>query len=213
MKKSKAELTAERILDTAVEVFAEKGYSATTTNEIAKRASVAEGTIFRYFPKKKDLLTKAIYRFLDVFGKQIVISPLEKIFEAKKEESIEVILKAIIMDRVKLFQRYSGHFKVLLMEMQYHEELLNIFKERIVSNAAQFGYGVIDALYERGEIRDVNGLVAFRTFVAGVVFMLFQRQFIPNVTSGLTIEEEIDALIDLYLNGIRNREKEEVLND
>jgi AcrR family transcriptional regulator len=43
----------QRILDAAVEAFAEQGYSGTATSEIARRAGVAEGTIFRYYPTKK----------------------------------------------------------------------------------------------------------------------------------------------------------------
>jgi AcrR family transcriptional regulator len=44
-----------RILDAAAEVFAEKGASA-STEEVASRAGVAIGTVFRHFPTKDDLL-------------------------------------------------------------------------------------------------------------------------------------------------------------
>lgn len=42
-----------KILEAAVEMFAEKGYAATSTSEIAKKAGVAEGTIFRHYKTKK----------------------------------------------------------------------------------------------------------------------------------------------------------------
>ena len=42
-----------RILEAAVDMFGEKGYASTSTSEIAKRAGVAEGTIFRYYRRKK----------------------------------------------------------------------------------------------------------------------------------------------------------------
>ena len=41
-----------RILE-AVDMFGEKGYASTSTSEIAKRAGVAEGTIFRYYKTKR----------------------------------------------------------------------------------------------------------------------------------------------------------------
>lgn len=207
MQKTKAEQTAAKILDAAVEIFAEKGYSATTTSEIAKKAEVAEGTVFRYFPKKKDLLTKVVYKFLETFGEQVVISPLEKIFETYKDQSAEVILKEIIKDRVKLFQKYHGHLRVLITEMQFHEDIYELFKSRIAINAVGFGERVINELYKRGEIRDVNAMVAFRTFIGSVVFMLFQRNFVPDISSGLTLDEEIDQLIDIFMNGIRKKDE------
>ncbi|MCL6617889.1 MAG: TetR/AcrR family transcriptional regulator, partial [Anoxybacillus ayderensis] len=45
-----------KILQAAIDMFAEKGYAATSTSEIAKRAGVAEGTIFHHYKTKKDLL-------------------------------------------------------------------------------------------------------------------------------------------------------------
>ncbi|MFK4038272.1 TetR/AcrR family transcriptional regulator [Nonomuraea wenchangensis] len=52
----------ERILAAAEEVFAERGASA-STEEVAARAGVAIGTVFRHFPTKDDLLA-AIFKAL-----------------------------------------------------------------------------------------------------------------------------------------------------
>lgn len=52
-------ITDEEILDTARQVFLEKGASA-TTSEIARRAGISEGTIFKRFPTKHDLFLAAI---------------------------------------------------------------------------------------------------------------------------------------------------------
>jgi TetR/AcrR family transcriptional regulator, cholesterol catabolism regulator len=45
-----------RIRAAALELFNEKGYEATTVEEIAERADVAKGTFFNYFPRKDTLL-------------------------------------------------------------------------------------------------------------------------------------------------------------
>src|ERR1019366_8957307 len=46
----------ERILDAAEELFAADGFDATPTARIARRAAVAKGLLFYYFPRKMDLL-------------------------------------------------------------------------------------------------------------------------------------------------------------
>jgi AcrR family transcriptional regulator len=46
----------ERILDAAEDLFAADGYEATPTARIARRAAVAKGLLFYYFPRKTDLL-------------------------------------------------------------------------------------------------------------------------------------------------------------
>lgn len=43
----------KKIIIAAIESFSEKGYAATSTSEIAKKAGVAEGTIFRHYKTKK----------------------------------------------------------------------------------------------------------------------------------------------------------------
>lgn len=52
--------THNKILNAAMTLVMEKGYSATTTKEIAKRAGVNECTIFRKFNGKKEIITAAM---------------------------------------------------------------------------------------------------------------------------------------------------------
>lgn len=64
-----------RILQAAAEVFAERGYHATRITEIARKAGVADGTIYLYFPSKDALLVAlvddAIGRFFDVLDGEL----------------------------------------------------------------------------------------------------------------------------------------------
>jgi TetR/AcrR family transcriptional regulator, cholesterol catabolism regulator len=52
----------ERILDAAVALAAEGGYDAVQMREVAERADVALGTLYRYFPSKVHLLVSAMGR-------------------------------------------------------------------------------------------------------------------------------------------------------
>src|SRR5580765_3765177 len=49
------EITKSRIVAAALALFQVKGFDATTTKAIARRARVAEGTVFNYFPTKEDI--------------------------------------------------------------------------------------------------------------------------------------------------------------
>ena len=53
-----------RLLDAALECVADKGYAATTTIEVAKRAGVSRGAQLHHFPTKADLLTAAVEHLL-----------------------------------------------------------------------------------------------------------------------------------------------------
>ena len=55
LRERNAAHTRELILDTALPLFLEQGYEATTMEEIAERAGIGTSTLYRYFPSK-DLL-------------------------------------------------------------------------------------------------------------------------------------------------------------
>ncbi|WP_223820892.1 TetR/AcrR family transcriptional regulator [Bacillus sp. S3] len=70
--------TSDRLLFSAINLIAEKGYKAVSTKEIAKEASVSEMTLFRHFGTKQGILEAAIDRFYystsmkELFDKNIV---------------------------------------------------------------------------------------------------------------------------------------------
>ena len=53
----------QRILETALKLFSQKGFHATTTKEIASECGVAEGLIFYYFGDKRKLLLEVVTHF------------------------------------------------------------------------------------------------------------------------------------------------------
>lgn len=79
--------TRERLLDAARAIFAEKGYQASTTREIAARAGVAELTLFRHFNSKQGLfealleLTQPASVLEDLIVRPGARSPLEELTE------------------------------------------------------------------------------------------------------------------------------------
>jgi AcrR family transcriptional regulator len=51
--------TASRIVEAAVQLFSRQGFAASSTHEIARLAGVSEVTVFRHFPRKRDLFWAA----------------------------------------------------------------------------------------------------------------------------------------------------------
>jgi AcrR family transcriptional regulator len=55
-RERKKDETRERIAAAAIALFRERGFAATTVDEIAQRADVAKGTFFNHFPRKEAVL-------------------------------------------------------------------------------------------------------------------------------------------------------------
>jgi AcrR family transcriptional regulator len=62
----RSNITRNRILNTAQEVFAESGYTKATIRTIAKRAGVDPGLVMHYFPTKQQLFTRAMAPLLQM---------------------------------------------------------------------------------------------------------------------------------------------------
>lgn len=55
-REQRRQQTRARIIATALELFREQGYTATSVDAIAERADLARQTLFNHFPRKRDLL-------------------------------------------------------------------------------------------------------------------------------------------------------------
>jgi AcrR family transcriptional regulator len=80
----------EKIMQAALELFAQEGYNATSTSRVAKHAGVSEGLIFRHFENKEGLL-QAI---LDEGERRMKALFVDIVMETKPKE---VIRKTIEM--------------------------------------------------------------------------------------------------------------------
>ena len=66
-KQANGLVTQQKVLRGAVALFLEKGYTRTTTGEIARAAGIAQSSFFHVFPSKEALLLELVRR---MFGGQ-----------------------------------------------------------------------------------------------------------------------------------------------
>ena len=60
------EARKQEILETAMKLFAEKGYEKTSISDIAKEIGVAQGLCYRYFPSKDILFQTAVNEYANI---------------------------------------------------------------------------------------------------------------------------------------------------
>ena len=59
-RQRRKEARPQELLDAALDLFVEKGYAATRSEEVALRAGVSKGTLYLYYPSKEELLKEVI---------------------------------------------------------------------------------------------------------------------------------------------------------
>jgi len=109
------------ILDAAGRLFAAHGYAAADTQQLADALGIAKGTVFRYFPTKRELFVACIGRALDHLGAAVeaaaarATDPLHKLEHGMRaylrffDEHPEVV-ELMILERAELKDRKSTYF-------------------------------------------------------------------------------------------------------
>ena len=59
-RQRRKEARPQELLDAALDLFVEKGFAATRSEEVATRAGVSKGTLYLYYPSKEDLLKEVV---------------------------------------------------------------------------------------------------------------------------------------------------------
>ncbi|MGE5381016.1 MAG: TetR/AcrR family transcriptional regulator [Methylocystaceae bacterium] len=110
------------IIKTAIELFSEKGYSATTTKEIAQRTGVSEGTIFKHYATKKDLMLSISEMIIRNIAYPLFTKGLDEVLNYPYE-SLDDFLSALMANRMARMQEGIPIFKLLVQEVPFQPEI------------------------------------------------------------------------------------------
>ena len=112
----------EKILQTALRLFAERGYNGTPTSLVAKEASVSEGLIFRHFSSKSGLLEAIILEGLAQIAE--TMRPYETTMEPRK-----AILEHI--DQSMRLMREQTLFWRLVQQVRFQPAVMQVAGSRM----------------------------------------------------------------------------------
>ena len=190
----------KKIIISAIESFAEKGFSATSTSEIAKKAGVAEGTIFRHYKTKKDLLLAIVAPVMAKFVAPFIIKDLQKVLH-QDYEHFEDFLTAMLLNRRDFLVKNLSTVKILVQEIPFHPELKELFKEHIALKVyAQF-IKLVEYYQAKGQIMDIPAYSVFRmTFSTIFGYLIARYMILPE--ADWDDEAEIERTIQFIMHGL-----------
>ena len=121
IRKQKKEL----IMETALELFAENGFHATSISQIAKKAGISKGLTYNYFESKREILDELIQHSFDTIFDNL---DLNNDGVVTKEEFIHFIRYSFSLVRDNL-QHWKLFFS-LLIQPQVVETFSNEYKKK-----------------------------------------------------------------------------------
>ena len=174
-KSNKQTVKQKKIIEVAITSFAEKGYSNTSTSEIAKKAGVAEGTIFKHYGTKENLLLSIMVPFLKDFFPAMVDELIGELMNDKY--SFEEFLRALVTNRSAFLSENREIFQVFIKEMFYKEELRNELLPNVLEIGSNHLIKVIEVFKQRGEIKDISNEVILKMLIT-VIGGMFISNFV-----------------------------------
>jgi len=199
----------QRILESAILIFSEKGFSAATTSEIAKKAGVAEGTIFRYFKTKKDILRGILVQTINLIGNKLVVGQIEKILLEHADKDLRTILKEVLYDRMQMVDSIYPMARVVITEALYHEDIREAVYENIIAKALAVFQLFHQKMAEKGILRnDLEPDVLFRSILGNMAILIAQKKMFHHHFNLDDIDREFEKMLDVLLFGIAKREED-----
>ena len=191
----------DEIMAAAKEVFARKGFHATTIADIAKQASLAYGSVYWYFDSKDELF-HALMAVEEGALRAHVAAALAALSASAENGMGEARFRAAVQATFEFFEADKATVKLLFRDVyalgdRFEEHLGGIY-ERFVDDIETF----VVASQERGEVVAAPPRMVAYT-MAALVGQLAHRRL--STHDDVTATQVADFVVSLVLDGLRPR--------
>jgi len=187
-----------RILEASLRVFGEKGFTAATTKDIAKRAKVNEVTIFRLFGSKKALFAEAITEG----------SPLAQIRRAvsfEPETTLDELMVANARTALSILRANKHLFMVMYGDAWRQPRVGEVLGDMLLDKGVEFLAEFFEAQMDAGRIRRMDPVTVARAWMGTIQAHFIVKDMLGSRKLAQIDEEKmIRGFVSIFLDGMRN---------
>lgn len=190
------DLRSQQIRAAAGKLFIQKGFSVTTTDDIAREAGLSKATLYARYPSKEDLLADVLREFV---GKLAEL-PLE-VQEGQPREQLLQLAETLLAALMN--PDYLALMRVLIAEIPRQPALGDLFAQTIPLQVLQRIQGILAQSLPL-EISAENSYLAARGFVGPLLtFVLLDG--LLSTSPKPPSRETLKHFVAQYLNGVGRR--------
>lgn len=197
--KEDAEKTRQAVIESALDVFSEKGYAKATFDEIAARAGFTKGAVYWYFRNKADLVAALIGEYME--RKRAELMP-----DIPQGDTLDDLLDYFTLWASVLRKdvRFSKFNRFIICQMEWSEVVVSRVQKNLVAqkdwHLEKINQVLVKSL-ERGELKEGVDLPMVREIIRstyiGIVFSSLNR-----FTEG-DIEEKVRTGLGFLFEGLK----------
>ena len=187
------------LLDAALEVFVERGYTATRLEDIAHRAGVTKGTMYLYY-ENKEALFKELVRTTAL----PMVENVEELVRTHSGSSRELV--ALVLRRrweALVRSNLGGIAKLMMSEAGNFPELARWYHDEIIARVNAALAGAIRRGIERGEFRAVEPrLTAYVAVAPLLIAAMWMNSFARCTRLPFAPDEYLDHHLEIFMRGL-----------
>jgi AcrR family transcriptional regulator len=194
----------QKILAAAIDTFSEKGFAASSTSEIAKKAGVAEGTIFRHYKTKKELLLAIVTPTMAKFAAPFFIKTFAKEVFENEYEHYEDFLRMVARNRLEFVKKHFSVLKIFIQEIAFHDELRKPYQNLFIEHVYPKFKKIINHFQEKGEIIDLPPETIIRMSASSIIGYILPR-FLLFPNKDWDDDKEIEQIVEFVMYGLSGK--------
>lgn len=188
------------ILRAAIDVFAEKGFSAAATSEIAQKVGCGRRHDLPLLPDQKDLLLAIVVPTMSRMIAPFVLRNFSGVLDVPFE-SYEAFLKAFMVNRLAFVRRNLKIVKILIQEIPFQPALKEQLTENIFEQVLARVTAITEHFKAEGEVIDAPTPAIIRFTISAIAgYLLTRLVLMPE--QDWNDEAEIEQTISFILHGI-----------
>ena len=177
--------TKQKILNEALTLFAEKGYSAVYVGEIADAVGIKTPTLYKHYKSKQDIFNSCVEVFAERMenirnNMQLPGSKTASFsYETIAEEHLIEVANALFM--FYLQDNVAAKFRKMLMIERYHNPEINrLFEDFFIIRAIDHEKEIFSKLIDAKVIKGENPHIIALRFYTPIFYLLQKYDMRPN---------------------------------
>ncbi|MEY3080863.1 MAG: hypothetical protein RJA94_848 [Pseudomonadota bacterium] len=187
------------ILAAALDLFAEKGFSATRMEDVARRAGISKAGVYLYFKDKMSLLQALVN---EMAGANVSVA---RGIAEQHQGPVGPLLSTILtfMARQLRDTRFPELLKVVISESRAHPDIGRLYLDSVIRQGLPLFEDLLRRGMARGEFRAIDPELAVKAMIAPMLLAAIWKTVLqPIGAEPLDIEALAAQHVDIFLKGI-----------
>ncbi len=159
------------LIDAALDLFVEKGFSATRIEEVASRAGVSKGTLYLYYASKEDLLKAVISERVS----SEILAGAQQV-QQYKGSAADLLRDVVSQWWLRILDGpVSGVFKILITEVRSFPEIGDLWLREVINPGERLIGDILQRGIDAGEFRPVDLPTAVHSLILPMVMLCLHK--------------------------------------